>query len=179
MKSIEKPSIARIQELNILRHLLGPSGNFPNNSLLPLMIYNDVLKGATADSLKHLLENNGWVNSWVDGVYDYHHYHSTAHEALCVIEGFAQLQFGGPDGITAHVKEGDVVIIPAGVAHKCLDAGDDFKVMGAYPEGQKYDIRKGTEKEKEEAEQNIRAVTLPIGDPIYGIEGPLLKTWIK
>jgi uncharacterized protein YjlB len=176
MEPIEK-TVSAIQDINIIRHLLTSSGNFPNNGLLPLLIYENALKTTDEDELKVMLENNGWVNSWTDGIYDYQHYHSTAHEVLCVLKGFAQVQFGGPEGITVHVKQGDVIIIPAGDAHKCLNAGDGFLVLGAYPEGQDYDIRKGTEQEKAQAEKNIAAVPLPIGDPIYGIEGPLLKNW--
>jgi uncharacterized protein YjlB len=179
MKSLNKGCSVRLQDINIVRHFLVSSGNFPNNGLLALLIYESVLDETDPDRIKHVLENNGWVNAWVNGVYDYHHYHSTAHEVLCVLKGFAQLQFGGPEGITAHVKDRDVIIIPAGVAHKCLNAGDGFEVLGAYPEGQHYDIKKGTESEKDEAEQNIKAVPLPLADPVYGIDGPLLKTWMK
>ena len=176
MKSLENVTTP-VQQLNIIQHLLQPSANFPNNNRLPLIVYKRGLTAVSEHDVRELLDSNRWVNSWVNGVYDYHHFHSTAHEVLAVIGGYAQLQFGGPDGITLHVEQGDVINIPAGVAHKCLSADDDFKIMGAYPEGQKYDIMKGKPDELVKAEKNIKAVPPPVADPVYGTDGPLLKLW--
>ena len=49
--------------------------------------------------------------------------------------GSAQVRFGGEDGELVGVTAGDVVVIPAGVAHACIEASDDFSVVGAYPDG--------------------------------------------
>jgi uncharacterized protein YjlB len=171
-----------IQHVNIVRHLLQDDGNFPNNGLLPLLVYQKALHlpGENAGkTLRELFETNGWVNAWENGVYDYHHYHSTAHEVLGIVRGSARIQFGGPDGPSLLLDRGDAVVIPAGVAHKAIDIYDNFSCVGAYPEGQKYDLLRGEESEHEQALQNIRELSLPLADPIYGIEGPLLQNWTK
>ena len=73
---------------------------------------------------------------------------------------------------------GDVVVIPAGVAHKSLGAGNDFVVVGAYPRGQEgYDMCRGKREERLQADRNIVSVPLPGADPLYGPDGPLTEHW--
>ena len=72
---------------------------------------------------------------------------------------------------------GDVIIIPAGVAHKNFGATGDFGVVGAYPEGQDWDMNYGRPGERPAVDSNIRRVALPKADPLYGIAGPLLEQW--
>jgi len=180
MKSLAT-TIQSIQNVNILRPLFPENGNFPNNGLLPLLIY----KGAVhvgedeTDMVKEILESNGWTNAWVDGVYDYHHYHSTAHEVLVVVKGTARVQFGGPNGTTFALENGDVIIIPAGVAHKKVEDADGFTCVGAYPLGQQYDMNYGKKGERPRVDEDIRKVPLPEIDPVYGAGGPLSKNWFS
>jgi uncharacterized protein YjlB len=169
-----------IQNINIIRHLIDEDGEFPNNQLLPLIVYQKALSTGAADakeSIIELFETNEWIDAWVDGIYDYHHFHSTAHEVLGVISGSARVQFGGPNGIGILLEIGDAVVIPAGVAHKAIEIFDNFQCIGAYPAGQKPDILKGKPGEKEIAHQNVKAVGLPLADPIYGTDGPLILNW--
>ena len=169
-----------IQKLNILRHTFTDDGTFPNNGLLPLLIYQRAFpsrEGCDTGIIRDLLETNSWKDAWVDGIYDYHHYHSTAHEALIVLQGSARVQFGGSGGVTFAVEKGDVIIIPAGVAHKRIDEADGFSCMGAYPQGQDYDMNYGKPGERPKADQNIGKVALPENDPLYGSDGPLVKNW--
>lgn len=172
--------IKAIQHVNIIRHMLSDDGKFPNNGLLPLLVYSQALelppKGAGL-IVEEVFESNGWTNSWQDGVYAYHHYHSTAHEVMGVFQGSARIQFGGPNGIALLLEKGDVVIIPAGVAHKSIDVYDNFMCVGAYPKGQEYDMNYGHEQEREKARENIRKLPLPVTDPVYGTHGPLQSNW--
>ena len=62
---------------------------------------------------------------------------------------------------------GDAVAIPAGVGH-CLIAGDDLVVVGAYPEGQDWDLCRATEADRAKALENIPWVPLPKLDPVFG-----------
>jgi len=180
MKSLVD-ALQPIQKLNILRHILPDDGTFPNNPLLPLLVYRQAFPSpgdGETDTIKEILETNSWKDSWVNGIYDYHHYHSTAHEVLVMLAGSARVQFGGPDGITVSVEKGDVVIIPAGVAHKKIADTDGFSCMGAYPRGQQYDMNYGKKEERPVADRNIKTVPLPENDPLYGSDGPLVKNWI-
>jgi uncharacterized protein YjlB len=176
MKSLDDLTTP-VQQLNIIRYRLQDDGTFPNNPALPLLIYQQCLSTADGDEIEELFESNGWTNAWKDGILDYHHYHSTAHEVLAVFKGEARLQFGGPAGPALSVSKGDVIVIPAGVAHKCIEHENDFTVVGAYPEGQQYDMMKGNAGERPAAEKRIKEVPLPYTDPVYGFDGPLIKNW--
>jgi uncharacterized protein YjlB len=170
----------RAQEIEVREHLFEDDGRIPNNPTLPLLVYLQALAGSDLDPsrCKELLAENGWGGAWVDGVFPYHHYHSNAHEVLCVVGGSASLTFGGPDGETVQVEAGDVVLIPAGVGH-CNEGSDGgFSVVGAYPRGQEsYDLRTGEEDERPDVMENIRNVTLPESDPLFGEKGSLLERW--
>ena len=84
---------------------------------------------------------------------------------------------GGENGITLTVRRGDVVVIPAGMAHKNLGASSDFRVVGAYPRGQSPDMCYGKAGERPQTVRNIAKVQLPLKDPVYGIDGPLKEHW--
>lgn len=155
-------------------------GSIPNNPNLPLLFYPGALGEAEREPsrCKDLLAGNGWGGAWVNGVFPYHHYHSTSHEVLCVISGSASIAFGGPEGEVVEVEAGDVVVIPAGVGHKNEGASGDFSVIGAYPRGQEaYDLRTGEGGERPEVLENIRSVGLPQADPLHGERGPLVDRW--
>lgn len=179
MKSLVE-IVRPIQQLNIIRDIVAEDGPFPNNSLLPLMLYRQAIEiddDDAAGTVKELLETNRWTDSWVSGIYSEHHFHSTAHEALVAIRGSARVQFGGPEGIILTFEKGDVVVIPAGVAHCRVDNAEGFSCLGAYPEGQRYDMNYGKAGERPGVDENIRTVPLPENDPVYGNDGPLVKTW--
>jgi uncharacterized protein YjlB len=75
------------------------------------------------------------------------------------------------------LRAGDVVVIPAGVAHKNEGASPDLLVVGAYPGGRSPDMRRPGAQERERALHNIANVALPACDPVYGKSGPLLERW--
>ncbi|NQV34916.1 MAG: cupin domain-containing protein, partial [Phycisphaeraceae bacterium] len=123
------------------------------------------------------IEAHQWGNAWNNGIYPYHHYHSTAHEVLFICHGKATIQFGGPNGQVQTVRAGDVVEVPAGVAHNRLDTDPDLVVIGAYPKGQSPDMCLGEPEERPDTDQNIESVPLPAQDPVYGEEGPMMRYW--
>jgi len=168
--------------VKIVHRTLKDDSTYPNNEKLPLLVYPGALKlpeHNPAGIIEGLFNVNQWGGSWRNGVYGFHHYHSTAHEVLGVFSGTARVQFGGEGGITLPVSRGDVVIIPAGVAHKNMGASQDFRVVGAYPLRQSWDMCSGKPGERSRADQNIARVALPESDPVYGTKGPLMDYWFK
>ncbi len=87
------------------------------------------------------------------------------------------MQLGGEHGVLHEVRAGDVIIIPAGVAHKNLGSSDGFGVVGAYPDGQDWDMNYGRAGERPRSDRNIRLVAVPKADPVFGVAGPLLEQW--
>jgi uncharacterized protein YjlB len=169
-----------IHECTPLVQPLEDTGAIPNNGKCPLLIYPQALvlpKENPASVIEKLLAVNRWGGTWRNGIYTYHHYHSTAHEVLACYHGSAKVQLGGEPGILYTLNVGDVIVIPAGTGHKNLHATDDFAVVGGYPQGQKWDMCYGKPGERPQADENIARVHLPRTDPIYGTEGPVLDFW--
>jgi uncharacterized protein YjlB len=154
-------------------------GKIPN-SKLPLLIYRNGFSESSrsAKTAKERFASNNWTNSWDNGVYPFHHYHSTSHEVLGVYGGWALLHLGGEAGEKLRVQAGDVLIIPAGVGHKNLDSSSDFGVVGAYPDGRDWDLLKGEPGDRPKADNNIAALPIPTTDPLFGKNGGLTKIWI-
>lgn len=156
-------------------YLFEDDGSIPNNPELPLLVYPDALEGSQLKpaNCKQLLENNGWRNAWINGIFSYHHYHSTTHEVLVVIQGSATVKMGGKKGKEFSISAGDVMVIPAGVGHCLISSSSDFQVIGAYPAGRSYDLCTGKAHERPQVLDNIRNVPLPEKDPVTGGENPL------
>lgn len=154
-------------------------GAIPNNAELPLLIYPKALSEGEANisKIRDLLNSHGWSNSWVNGIYSYHHYHSTTHEVLAVLSGSTDVKMGGEQGEEISISTGDVTVIPAGVGHCNVESSGEFRVIGAYPDGRSYDLCIGKADERPEVLQNIREVPLPDFDPISGEKDPLYQYW--
>jgi uncharacterized protein YjlB len=154
-------------------------GTIPN-SRYPVLLYHNVtdVKGSDpASRVQQLFAVNNWTNSWRNGIYTYHHYHSTSHEVLGVYRGSVTVRLGGEQGQNFTVQAGDVIVIPAGVGHKNLGASADFGVVGAYPDGRDWDLLTGQPGERPKADQNIAALPIPGNDPVFGVDGPIRKIW--
>ena len=166
-----------MQSPPILHHL-SDDGIVPNNAELPLVLYRGALSSGDARQVLALFAFNQWAGGWVDGIYDFQHYHSNAHEVLGIVEGSASVQFGGAGGPVLTVAAGDVIVIPAGVGH-CRTSDDHrLVVVGAYPHGQEnVDLMRASVADREAAKHRIRTVALPGADPVYGTTGPLIAIW--
>ncbi len=161
-------------------HALEDDGEIPNNHTLPLLIYQDALDFLQSDPAKTCVKvfaSNCWGRSWRNGIYPFHHYHSTAHEVLGVCRGVVKVQFGGEKGVILSVRPGDVVVIPAGVGHKNLGSSPNLCVVGAYPAAGDWDMCYGKKSERAHSLGNISRVSLPSSDPVYGTKGPLFDHW--
>ena len=172
-------ALTLINQFEVEAIQIHPSGNIPNSEL-PLLVYRRAVRLQSDDPasvFEDLFKANGWTDSWRNGIYDYHHYHSTAHEVLGVYAGTASVNFGGEGGPITRVFAGDVIVIPAGVSHKNLGASPDFGVVGAYPKGQKVDMHYGKPNERAKADANISKLPLPERDPVQGGDGALFRFW--
>ncbi|WP_114431844.1 cupin domain-containing protein [Phyllobacterium bourgognense] len=168
-----RPTIGKPETLHLDRN-----GWVPNHQRFPVLIYHNVMVAEgkeAAAALESMFRRNDWPPRWHDGVYFFHHYHSTAHEVLGIANGKARLMLGGPAGQEVSVTAGDVLVLPVGTGHCCLEANPDFLVVGAYPPNQTADLCQEAPTAAMLAQMN--KLVSPLSDPVTGREGWLEKLW--
>ena len=156
-------------------------GETPNNPVLPLLVYRRAVDLAAARDPARPFEAafavHGWGRSWRNGIYDFLHFHTRAHEVLGIARGRARVEFGGARGREFEDEAGDVVVLPAGTGHRRVSASADLLVVGAYPDNAGFDQQRPGQIDPALARAAIAAVPLPREDPVHGREGPLMKLW--
>ncbi|KAI9806528.1 MAG: hypothetical protein M1833_003715 [Piccolia ochrophora] len=181
------------------------------NSRLPALIYRSAIprqsngEPPTAEWTRECIEKNEWMQGGVFKTFKAHHFHSVTHECYAVFRGSSRLLLGrGPlddaashDGQEVDVTVGDVVVLPAGVAHCSLSSEDDYEYVGLYPKvrcatqghlnhvtdilqgSPRYDnnfCKAGPDETKRKAEV-CEQVAIPNHDPVFGAGGPLVSIW--
>ncbi|PMD22437.1 hypothetical protein NA56DRAFT_570371 [Hyaloscypha hepaticicola] len=161
------------------------------NSRFPVLVYRSVLPAnPTPESICTAIEPNDWIKGGVFKHYPAHHFHSVTHELYAVFKGHSRLLLGrGPldavrgDGdLMVELGVGDCIVLPAGVAHCCLESSPDYEYVGLYPNGSPHydnNFCKADEQETREKAANARSVPLPMTDPVFGAGGPLVEIWGK
>lgn len=172
------PSSTSMKMQESKKLLFKDDGKIPN-SKFPLILYKNAFSArgnSGAAWLEKRFSANNWTNSWRNGIYSFHHYHSTSHEVLGVYSGSAEVHLGGEQGEKLTIEAGDIIVIPAGVGHKNL-GGNNLGVVGAYPDGRSWDLKRGLPDERPQADQNITALPIPEADPLLGKNDGLIKIW--
>ena len=157
---------------------LRQNGWVPNNERLPVLFYRAAIKPEGTDPaaiFEAAFSRNGWPPDWRNGIYPFHHFHSTAHEVLGIAQGHARVMLGGENGRQIEAHAGDVLVLPAGTGHCKLEATSDLLVVGAYPPNQHWDIcRTGL---SADALAKMKQLPSPKQDPVSGSGGPLVAHW--
>jgi uncharacterized protein YjlB len=164
----------------VIAHRLAPGGGIPNHPRWPLLVYPGAVAIAGADpaaAFEELFDRNRWPAAWRNGVFPFHHFHTTAHEALGVYSGEVTVQFGGEGGVAVTARPGDVIVLPAGTGHKKLAARGALGIVGAYPAGQHADMCTPLLANAGRCAAAAAGVPLPECDPVYGPGGPLFAHW--
>lgn len=170
-------TLKALAQLQVSKHQIPAHGLTPNTSIQnrPLMIYHGAFPDASAGTIESHLRKIGVVEpAWRYTMYSQSHFHSTSHEVLCVFHGSAKLCFGGEENegrIEPKVQKGDVIVVPAGVAHRLLVDDGGFQMVGSYPKGYDWDMCYGRAGEEKKIE-GISKIPWFEKDPIYGDEGP-------
>ena len=153
--------------------LLRDGGSIPNNPRLPVVLHRGAVAPGDAGAAEALFRRHGWRPSWRNGIHDWHHYHSNAHEALAIVSGEVRVKLGGEEGVELSLMAGDVVVLPAGTGHRNLGAEGDLLVVGAYPHGSAPpDQLHGAPEEAERARRTVAATPDPETDPVSGAAYP-------
>ena len=166
--------------IRVISHLIPANKFAPNNPRYPLLIYTKAVvieKNDPAARFEELFKTNNWINTWRNGILSMHHFHSSAHEVLGIYSGEVTILMGGEQGVLIAVSAGDVIIVPAGVAHKKISVKGVLGVVGAYPMGQEADTCMSPLANVSDAARRVAVVRLPRQDPVYGVGGPLLEHW--
>jgi uncharacterized protein YjlB len=162
--------------------LFEDDGETPNNARLPLVLYRlpIALQGVTdpAAEFEKTFERHGWADGWRNGIFDFLHFHTGAHEVLGIARGKVTVEFGGAKGRTVELAMGDVAVLPAGVGHRRLSCSRDLLVVGAYPtNGGGAEHKTPTKVSHTAAVDAVAKVPLPEQDPVFGKDGPLMTLW--
>lgn len=162
---------AEVQKMQLSRN-----GWMPNNEQLPVLHYRRAFSGGdVASTMEETFQQNLWPAQWRNGVYSFHHYHSTAPEVLGFAAGSAQLILGGEGGLHVTVIAGDVLVLPAGTSHYLLRGEPGYLVVGAYPVGQHWDICRSAPDTA--TVERMHTLPFPKSDPLTGRGGDLVNAW--
>jgi len=76
--------------MNYTSFVFHDDGTYPNNDLPSVLLKQAIKSTGSIDpgTIEKIFHENNWENSWGNGLYPFHQYHSTAHDAYPVILPF-------------------------------------------------------------------------------------------
>jgi len=169
-----------VTEENYAAATFSGDGEIPNNDECSAMHYRAVVEITGSDPAAHfeaLFDANNWPSAWRNGIFSYHHFHTTAHEVLGIYSGRASVQLGGENGDVFEVQTGDVVVVPAGVGHKKIKCDGNLGVVAGYANGDSADMCTPDAERYGNRCVRVSGVAAPTHDPVYGNPGPLHRHW--
>ncbi|KAH6986463.1 hypothetical protein BKA56DRAFT_613833 [Ilyonectria sp. MPI-CAGE-AT-0026] len=174
-----------------------PPTRYVPNSPLPLLVYRDVLpKPVTVESSQRFVEQHGWDRKGhVWEAFYKRHFHPNSHECYGVVSGSSVVLMGagtsdeteGRDphdstskavGIRLTLRQGDLIIHPAGTSHANLSTEGEYRYLAFFPrDAPRWRTENGTKLMDVEAIMSeIKAVPMP-QDPVTGDSGHLQRLW--
>ncbi|KAJ9307845.1 hypothetical protein DTO217A2_2601 [Paecilomyces variotii] len=166
------------------QHVIPPN-KYALNSPFPVLIYRDALPlPLSEEKTTQFLEANEWEKRGVWGHIPVRHFHPNTHECYGVFQGESRLLLGcgqsdEDGGLEVDVYAGDVIVLPAGTAHCCLQSTKDYRYIGVYPkECPRWRNELGKDPLDVEGLRNeISSVPIPNHDPVLGKDGALVTLW--
>lgn len=122
------------------------STDFAPNNKLPVLVYRNILKQPVDEqSVTEQLTKHNWRKLGAWGHIPKPHFHPNTHECYGVFAGTSTLRLGAASFNDAKdgeekknhlisVGPGDVIILPAGTCHSCVESKDGYRYVGVYPE---------------------------------------------
>ena len=166
---------------DVSTYLFADDGTIPNHPTYPMLVYKGAFADVSGDraiAIENAFHQNGWGNSWRNGIYSFPHFHSNAHEVLGIASGSATVRFGGEVGGIFEIEAGDVALLPAGTGHQNLGSSPDLLVIGAYPSDcADWDLCRGESADRSQTPASIQSVPLPSSDPVLGQAGGIITHW--
>ena len=122
-----------------------PSTAFAPNNILPVLVYRNILpQPITEETTTDFLTKHKWHKLGTWGHIPKPHFHPNTHECYGIFQGTSTLRIGAAstdDSKNGHeqshlitMKPGDVIVLPAGTCHSCVDSRDGYRYIGVYPE---------------------------------------------
>ncbi|KAL4994689.1 hypothetical protein BDV10DRAFT_203599 [Aspergillus recurvatus] len=164
-----------------------PRTEYTPNNPLPVLHYQNVLpEPRTEEKVTKFLTAHRWEKRGTWGPIWQSHFHPNSHECYGIFQGSSTLLLGaaGGDGVSdiglrIDVHSGDVIVLPAGTGHGSVNATDDYRYIGVYPDGcPRWRNEFGSTRiDSTSFSGEIAAVDFPEEDPVYGRDGPLMQLW--
>ncbi|CAI6041192.1 unnamed protein product [Clonostachys chloroleuca] len=173
-----------------------PATKYCPNNKMPVLVYRDVLPSPrTPETAQAWIEKHGWFRAGIlwPAVYR-RHFHPNVHECYAIVSGSSEVLMGvgkfddtesasskqdDQPGLCLTLREGDVIVHPAGTGHSNISDEGNYRYLSFFPEGSPKWITENGDKPLDELTgvlDMIVQVPMP-QDPVTGDKGHLVPIW--